>query len=65
MADSLQMLTQKDASFEWNESKETEFQQLKYCIITAPMLEIFDNSHETQHKVHMDASDKTLGTVLL
>ena len=33
--------------------------------MTAPMLEIFDNSHNTQHKVHMDASTKALGAVLL
>ena len=30
-----------------------------------PMLEIFDNSHDTQHKVHTDAKTKALGAVLL
>ena len=29
------------------------------------MLEIFDDSNDTQHKVHMDASAKALGAVLL
>ena len=29
------------------------------------MLEIFDDSHDTQHKVHMDTSTKALGAVLL
>ena len=29
------------------------------------MLEIFDNSYDTEHKVHMDASAKALGAVLL
>ena len=29
------------------------------------MLEIFDNSHDTQHKVDMDTSAKALGAVLL
>ena len=33
--------------------------------MTAPMLEIFDDSHDTQHKVHTDASAKALGAVLL
>ena len=32
--------------------------------MTVPMLEIFDNSHNTQHKVHMDACAKALGAVL-
>ena len=34
-------------------------------MMTAPMLEIFDDSHDTQHEVHMDASTKALGAVLL
>ena len=33
--------------------------------MTAPMVEIFDDSHDIQHKVHMDASTKALGAVLL
>ena len=33
--------------------------------MTAPMLEIFDDSHNTQHEAHMDASAKALGAVLL
>ena len=33
--------------------------------MTAHMLEIFDNSHDTYYKVHMDASAKALGAVLL
>ena len=33
--------------------------------MTAPVLEIFDNSNDTEHKVHMDASAKALGAVLL
>ena len=33
--------------------------------MTAPILEIFDNSHDTQHEVYMDASAKALGAVLL
>ena len=33
--------------------------------MTALMLAIFDYSHHTQHKVHMDASAKALGSVLL
>ena len=33
--------------------------------MTAPMLEIFDNSNDTEHEVHMDASAKVLGAVLL
>ena len=30
-----------------------------------PALEIFDDSHNTQHEVYMDASAKALGAVLL
>ena len=30
-----------------------------------PVLEIFYDSHNTQHEVHMDASAKALGAVLL
>ena len=33
--------------------------------MTVPMLEIFDDSHDTQHEVHTDASTKALGAVLL
>ena len=33
--------------------------------MTVPMLEIFDNSNDTEHEVHMDASTKALGAVLL
>ena len=31
----------------------------------APILEIFNNSHNTQHEVYTDASAKALGAVLL
>ena len=34
-------------------------------MITTPVLEIFDNSNDTEHKVQMDASAKALGAVLL
>ena len=34
-------------------------------MMTVPMLEIFDNSHNTQHEVHIDASAKALGALLL
>ena len=33
--------------------------------MTVTMLEIFHNSHNTQHKVHIDTSTKALGDVLL
>ena len=33
--------------------------------MTAPMLEIFDNSNDTEHKVHTDARTKALGAVFL
>ena len=33
--------------------------------MTVPVLDIFDDSHDTQHKVHIDASAKALGAVLL
>ena len=31
----------------------------------APILEIFDDSHDTQHEIYTDASAKALGAVLL
>ena len=31
----------------------------------APILEIFDDSHDTQHEVHIDTSAKALGAVIL
>ena len=34
-------------------------------MMTAPMLEIFNNSNDTEHEVHMDASAKVLGAILL
>ena len=33
--------------------------------MTAPMLEIFDYSNDTEHEVHTDASAKALQEVLL
>ena len=33
--------------------------------MTVPMVEIFDDSHDTQHEVHTDASTRALGAVLL
>ena len=33
--------------------------------MTAPVLEIFNDSHDTEHEVHTDASAKALGAVLL
>ena len=33
--------------------------------MTTPVLEIFDDSHSTQHKVYMDASAKVFGAILL
>ena len=33
--------------------------------MTAPVLEIFDNSHDIQHEVHINANAKALGAVLL
>ena len=34
-------------------------------MMTASALEIFDDSHDTQHEVHTDASAKAFGAVLL
>ena len=34
-------------------------------MMTALVLEIFDNSKNTEHKVHIDTSSKALGAVLL
>ena len=33
--------------------------------MTVPMLQIFNNSNDTEHEVRMDASAKALGAVLL
>ena len=34
-------------------------------MLTVPVLEIFDDPHNTQHKLHIDARTKALGAVLL
>ena len=34
-------------------------------MMTVPVLEVFDDSHDTYHEVHMEASAKALGAVLL
>ena len=59
------MLTWKDTSSAQGESKDTAFQQLKHCVMTVPMLEIFNNSYNIQYKVYMNTNAKTLGAVLL
>ena len=65
IAEPLHALAWKSTSFIWDESQGSAFEQLKQCVVTVPMLEIFDNSNYTEHQVNMDASTKALGAVLL
>ena len=61
----LHALEWKSTSFIWDVPQESVFEQLKQCMMTAPMLEIFNNSNDTEHEVYMDSSTKMLGAVLL
>ncbi|XP_070665252.1 uncharacterized protein [Malus domestica] len=56
-------LTRKDVKFEWDESCEQSFQQLKYCLTHAPVLVLPDD--DGNFEIYSDASLNGLGCVLM
>ncbi|XP_050133164.1 uncharacterized protein LOC126609229 [Malus sylvestris] len=59
----LTKLTRKDVKFEWDESCEQSFQQLKYCLTHAPVLVLPDDNGNFE--IYSDASLNGLGCVLM
>ena len=59
----LTRLTRKGIKFEWSDDCEISFQQLKYCLIHAPVLALPDDSGNFE--IYSDASLNGLGCVLM
>ncbi|KAM1286042.1 hypothetical protein ACFX2J_000134 [Malus domestica] len=59
----LTKLTRKDVKFEWDDSCEKSFQQLKYCLTHAPVLILPDDNGNFE--IYSDASLNGLGCVLM
>ncbi|TQD86597.1 hypothetical protein C1H46_027863 [Malus baccata] len=59
----LTKLTRKDVKFEWDDSCEQSFQQLKYCLTHAPVLILPDDNGNFE--IYSDASLNGLGCVLM
>ena len=56
-------LTRKEVKFEWNDSCERAFQELKRRLTSAPILVVSERGHE--YSVYCDASKDGLGCVLM
>ena len=56
-------LLKKDTKFKWTEECEASFQELKKCLVTAPVL-IFPHQRK-DYQVYYDASCQGLGAVLM
>ena len=56
-------LLKKDTKFVWTEECEASFQELKKCLVTAPVLVLPDVHKDFQ--VYCDASRRGLGAVLM
>ena len=65
IAKPLHKLTCKDELFAWTEECQAIFSELKHCVVSEPMLEIYNGSANTQVEVHTNASTKVLGAILL
>ncbi|CAF1461519.1 unnamed protein product [Didymodactylos carnosus] len=65
ISSSLKKFGLKDAqkNFIWSEQEQNAFDQLKQCLVTAPVLHLPDR--KSQFKVQTDASDYGIGGVLL
>ena len=59
----LPQLTQKNVSFDWNDQRESAFQELKTRLVTAPILTLPNGTDGFQ--IYSDASYKGLGCVLI
>ena len=56
-------LTKKDRDFTWSYEEEAAFQKLKEALTSAPILQVFDE--DKPHKVWVDASDYSVGAMLV
>nr|GFB89075.1 putative reverse transcriptase domain-containing protein [Tanacetum cinerariifolium] len=56
-------LMRKGEKFVWNEEREKSFEELKQCLVSAPVLTLPSGSGEFQ--IYSDASKKGLGCVLM
>ena len=56
-------LTQKGVKFEWNESCENSFQELKKRLTSAPILIVLER--DVGYNVYCDASKEGLGCILM
>ena len=56
-------LTKKAIEFKWEATEEAAFESLKKALITAPILQVFDE--EKLHKVWVDALDYAVGATLV
>lgn len=63
IAKPLSQLTRKDAVFMWSDECMKAFEFLKLCLLTAPILCIFDPKKETE--LHTDASSKGFGAAIM
>ena len=59
----IRQLTRKDVPWNWSESQENAFQEMKSLVKKAPVLAYFDNE-KTVH-IQCDASERGLGAALL
>lgn len=59
----LTSLLKKDAQYEFGDSQKQSFESLKQCLVSDPVLQIFDPNAETE--LHTDASKEGYGAVLL
>ena len=63
IAGPINQLLRKDTPFLWGEEQETAFERLKEALITAPVLQSFDESRPVI--IHTDASLYGIGAILL
>ena len=61
----LHNLTCKNESFAWIDFCQLMYEKLKYCVLSAPILKIYDSSSNTWVDIHTNASTKALSAILI